>query len=229
MSFLRRPRTWLVGIPVLVLLVAVVGPFLYIHFLEGDPPDPFALSTSTLAGTGAPLASLDGSWMIADGSEVGYRIKEVLFGQDATAVGRTSAITGSLSVAGTTVRSASFEVDVASISSERSQRDSQFRGRIMEVSQFPTATFTLTSTIELGSVPKNRKPIHASATGDLTLHGVTKAVTFDVTAQLNGSAIELQGTITVTFTDYGIDDPSGGPATVGDTGEMEFLLILAKS
>ncbi len=41
---------------------------------------------------------------MATGSVVGYRVKEVLFGQDNIAVGRTSTITGQLKINGTTVK-----------------------------------------------------------------------------------------------------------------------------
>jgi hypothetical protein len=39
-----------------------------------------------------------------------------------------------------------------------------------------------------------------------------------------GNTIKVNGSIPVTFSDYGIDNPSGGPATVGDTGTIEYLI-----
>ncbi|MBA3606488.1 MAG: YceI family protein [Acidimicrobiia bacterium] len=62
-------------------------------------------------------------------------------------------------------------------SSDENRRDIQFRGRIMDVEQFPGATFTLTAPIKFGAVPATAQPVTASATGDLTLHGVTRSVT----------------------------------------------------
>ena len=38
----------------------------------------------------------DGTWVIGSGSAVGYRVVEVLFGQDTEGVGRTDQITGQL-------------------------------------------------------------------------------------------------------------------------------------
>ena len=32
----------------------------------------------------------------------------------------------------------------------------------------------------------------------------------------------------MTFSDYDIDDPSGGPASVGDDGELEVLLVFSR-
>jgi len=54
-------------------------------------------------------------------------------------------------------------------------------------------------------------------------------VSFPLKGRRNGATIEVNGTIPVTFADYGIDNPSGGPAQVGDTGEVEVLLAFAKS
>jgi hypothetical protein len=34
--------------------------------------------------------------------------------------------------------------------------------------------------------------------------------------------------VPITFSDYSIDNPSGGPASVGNTGELEFLLVFAE-
>ena len=44
---------------------------------------------------------------------------------------------------------ASFSVPMDTIHSDKSQRDAQFDGRIMDVAQYPTGTFTLTSPIDL--------------------------------------------------------------------------------
>ena len=68
-----------------------------------------------------------------------------------------------------------------------------------------------------------------SAVGKLTLHGTTKSVTIPITTKDTGHAIEVQGILPVTFSDYNIDNPSGGPASVGSTGQMEFLVNFTKS
>jgi hypothetical protein len=41
--------------------------------------------------------------------------------------------------------------------------------------------------------------------------------------------IQVSGSVPITFADYSIDNPSGGPASVGDSGTLEFLLVLAKA
>jgi polyisoprenoid-binding protein YceI len=188
-----------------------------------------AATTTPAAPSGAASSgSIDGSWAASDQSLLGYRVKEVLFGQSTEGVGRTNAVTGSLSIAGSTVEKGDFTVDMTTVKSDSGNRDHQFQGRIMDTSKFPTSTFALTQPIDLGSVPAEGQTVTASATGDLTLHGATKPVTFDVQAQLKDGKIEVNGTIPIVFADYGIPNPSFGPASTEDNGVLEFLLVFTK-
>ena len=224
---------WVLAAVAAVAVLAVAGPFVYIHFIEGDPPqrlslDDVATSTSTTAAAASTTRQgIDGTWTVGAGSQAGYRVREVLFGQDAEAVGRTSDVTGTMTIAGTSVTEGSFTVDLTTVSSDQSRRDGQFHNRIMQTSQFPKATFTLTKPIALGSVPADGAEVKASATGDLRVHGVKRSVTFDVVAKRTSNTIAVNGSIPVTFADYGIGDPSFGPAVVQDHGEIEFLLVLS--
>jgi polyisoprenoid-binding protein YceI len=120
-------------------------------------------------------------------------------------------------------------VDMTSVTSDQSRRDGQFTGRIMETAEHPTGTFRLTAPIELGSEPAVGSTVTAKATGDLTLKGVTRPVTFDVAVKRADASVAVSGAVPVTFSDYGIDNPSiGGFVSVGDTGTVEFLLVLTK-
>jgi polyisoprenoid-binding protein YceI len=228
-------KRWTIASVVVVLILVVGGPFVFFHFIQGPAPKPFSLDSATTipaSGSTTPtttLSSLDGTWNIASGSQAGYRVKETLFGQSATAVGRTSAISGSITLSGATVPTASFSVDMTQVSSDRSQRDGQFQGRIMDTANFPTATFTLTSPTDLGSIPAEGTKITPKATGKLTLHGTTNTVTLSLSAQRSGNTIQVSGSTPITFSDYNIDNPSGGPASVGDSGTLEFLLVLTKA
>ena len=225
----RRERHWLrwfLGAVVVAALLVVGAPFVYIHFVEGPAPAVLELADAPAHATPAigsrtPLA---GRWRIGPGSVAGYRVEEKLFGQPATAVGRTDRVTGAMTVDGTRVTSATFRVDLASVTSARSARDSQFRERIMNTARYPAATFALTDPIALAPVPPDGVVTRYSATGRLTLHGTTRSVTIPLTARQTGATIEVQGILTVTFGDFGIDNPSLGPAHVGGSGQLEFVL-----
>jgi polyisoprenoid-binding protein YceI len=187
-------------------------------------------TTSGSSGTQAAApASIDGTWNATPASELGYRVKENLFGVDAEAVGRTHDVTGSLTIDGTAVTEGQFVVDMTTVTSDESRRDSQFRGQIMSTDEFPTATFTLTSPIELDAIPEQGEQITATATGDLTLHGVTKSVTFDVTAQQEADRIGVLGSIPIVFADYSIPNPSFGGVKTEDHGVIEFVLVFEQA
>ena len=241
LSFVREDvgmhgwKRWVL-VSTLVVIVVAVGGWFAIDLIQGDAPAPLSINDATTTtrpgATTTPttaLGSLDGTWKIADGSQAGYRVKETLFGNSGTAVGRTTAITGEFTLAGTEVSAARFTVDMTQVKSNRDQRDGQFQGRIMETSTYPTATFELTSPIDLGSIPGDGVEIQPKATGKLTLHGTTKTVTFTLTAERDGNNIKISGSTPITFADYNINDPSGGPASVGDTGTLEFALVLARA
>ena len=165
------------------------------------------------------------SWTVTDASELGYRIKEVLFGVDTEAVGRTNQITGTMTLDGTTLTAAEFTVDVTTITSDESRRDGQFHGRIMSTDEFPTATFVLTESLELGVESAQDVTVTTVATGDLTLRGVTNSVTFELTAKQDNGKIGVLGNIPVVFADYEIANPSTGGITTEGNGLLEFVLV----
>ncbi len=156
-------------------------------------------------------------------------MQETLAGQANTAVGRTSQVSGSVTATGSSVTSASFAVQLGSVTSDRSQRDQQFDGRIMDVSQYPTGTFVLSRPIPLPSAPALGSGFTATATGNLTLHGTTQQVSFPVSADWTGATLQVTGSFPIAYAAYGIPNPSfGGFVSVGSSGTIEFLLVLTK-
>jgi polyisoprenoid-binding protein YceI len=240
----RRWVKWAIAAAVAVVVLAVGGPFVYIHFIEGPAPAPLTLkpggggsgssspapNPSSSATAGTTDSSLPGTWTTATGASVGYRVNEVLVGQNNVAVGRSSSVTGHLTISGTTVTAGSFTVKMATIHSDESQRDTQFDGRIMDVASYPTGTFTLTHPIALAPVPAVGTVKTYSATGNLTLHGHTRPVAFTLSAERTSSGIKVQGSIPIKFANWDIPNPSFGSfVTTQNHGVLEFLLNFTKS
>lgn len=94
----------------------------------------------------------------------------------------------------------------------------------MNTERYPNATFELTEPVDFGSVPDVNERVTGEATGNLTVRGETNPVTFDLTAQRTAGGFRANGSIPVTFADYGIDAPNFGGITVEDEGTVEFLL-----
>jgi len=252
MSKLFRNPLWLIGAIAAAILVAGAGGAGIVYFVifPTSAPKPLALSTGSPAASDTASASTSptvsaspgasaspgpGTWSIASSSVAGYRVREELafVGAPSDAVGRTSSITGSFVLTrtptGGSVSSASFSVDVSTLTSDRPMRDARIHSIGLESDRYPTATFKLRDPIALPSTAGNGQIFQASATGQLTIHGVTQAVTIPIDARLNGSQIELAGSITFPFRQFGMTPPSiGGFVTVQDNATMEFQLLLTQ-
>ena len=235
LSLVRRFRKWFIAGVIVVVVLAVGGPYVFIHFIEGPAPAKLVLpksqgaAGSSKSGATVDLAQLGGTWNVGAGSVAGYRVQEVLIGQNSTAVGRTSEIWGSVTLASKSVTKAIFTVNMASVVSDQSERNARFDGSIMDVSKYPTATLTLSAPIDLGSIPAEGAVAHDNAAGNLALHGVTKSVSFPVTAERSGSAIAVLADIPITFSEWSIPNPSiGGFVTTANTGTLEVLLHLTQ-
>ncbi len=243
----RRWGLWLAGALVAAVVAVGGGTFVYIHFISGSAPAPLSLkatsgaapSPSRAAGqgsAGSPAAgqggagSLAGTWKAAPGSVVGYRVQEVLFGQNNIAVGRTSDITGSITIRGTSVLAGTFTVQMATIKSNESQRDAQFNTRIMDTAAYPTGTLALTRPIRLAPLPAEGTIRTYRASANLTLHGHSRPVTFTLSAERTSAGIGISGSIPVLFSDWDIPNPSfGGVITTKNHGELEFLVQLQRA
>jgi polyisoprenoid-binding protein YceI len=237
---------WGVAVIAAALVLVVGGTWVYLNLIRDEPPPPLALEATTTTTTedpGEPAEGtttsstataqahddVSGTWVPTSESVVGYRVGEVLFGQRAEGVGRTNGVDGRLVIDETTVTSAEFVADMATVTSDDSRRDNQFRGRIMDVATHPDATIRLVDPIELGGVPPDGEVIEVSAMIELTLRGSTRAVPVDVRARRNGPLIEINGSIQVVFEEWGIPNPSTVGITTDDEGDLEFLLVLARA
>jgi polyisoprenoid-binding protein YceI len=236
----RSLMGWLwtaVAAVVVVALLAVGGSFVFTHFIEGKAPPPLSLgptgsanpapsATSTSPGSSA----LAGTWTVSKGARAGYRVQEILFGQQHTAVGRTGSVNGHIKIQGTTVTAGTFTAQMGTVKSDQARRDAQFRGRIMDTSTYPTSTFTLTHTISLAPVQASGTAKAYTIQGNLTLRGKTRPVTFQLTAERGAGTIKLAGSIPIVFANWDIPNPSfAGLVTTQNHGTLEFLLILSRS
>jgi polyisoprenoid-binding protein YceI len=232
---MKRRWKWLIGGVAVLVVLGVAGPFIYIHLIEGPAPAKLSLptsgtntTTSTSSGTSTASGDVNGTYYVGSGSEAGYRVAEVLVGQHATAVGRTSKIWGSITIANDEVTSGSFTVDMASVVSDQSQRNAQFDGRIMDVVKYPTATLTLTAPIDLGTVPLVGTKAIYHASGTLDMHGVSRDVSFSLTTERTTGGIYALADLPIAFAQWDIANPSlGGFVTTADSGTLEVLVYLA--
>src|SRR5207248_11127741 len=104
MNLLRDRRNLIIGgVASAALLGAVALGIGYFVVFAGSSPQKLALSspTATPSSDSTPSAAAR-SWTVASGSQAGYRVREQLAGLAAPsdAVGRTSCVQGSVTIAG---------------------------------------------------------------------------------------------------------------------------------
>lgn len=221
----RKAVIWIsviVAVVVLGVVAAVVGTNLYTSSENAK-----ASAAPSVAASRAPStiddADLSGTWTVGGDSEAGYRVHEVLNGSDVSVTGRTDSVTGNATVDGSAITEAEITVQVADIATDSNQRDSYFRDSAMDAAAFPTATFALTEPVA-DAVPSGSGTTKVEATGNLTLHGVTKPVTATLEVGLNGDGVDISGSIPITFSDYGVQAPNLGFVKVDDSGAVEFVV-----
>jgi polyisoprenoid-binding protein YceI len=202
--------------------------------------DPSAATTSAIP-TSSVLVDVSGDWTVdtttgtfsfedATATFAGFRVEEELAQIGAsTAVGRTPGVSGTVTIDGTTITSASIAVDLTGIVSDESRRENAIR-EALNTNQNPTATFVLTEPIDFGEVPTEGVTVSAIASGDLTINGVTRTVEIPLEAQVTGESILVVGSTNVIFVDYEIETPSAPVVlSVADEGTIELQVWLVRA
>jgi polyisoprenoid-binding protein YceI len=222
----------------------IVVAFLVVYFVlfPTSSPKRFKLATSTAASTGTTSSSststvsVGGHWSIATGSKAGYRVREKLgfLPAQSDAVGRTSSITGTAALTeskGTVaIASASFDVAVTTLKSDRSMRDEKIHEIGLESNRYPTATFVLSTPVTLVKRAVTGHVTRVSVTGVFNIHGTSKRETLPVEFSLVGSTLEVAGSLTFPWSDFGMTAPSvGGFVNVTEKATVEFDLHLQRA
>ncbi len=225
-----------------VVVLAIAGVVAFKTIWGGDAPEEVSLSTSESVATGD--VEFAGTWTIDNTSGefdranekytrsyAGYRINEELASVGANiAVGRTDDVSGSMTIAETSITAVDVEVDMTTLESDQERRDGTIHTRGLETDRFPTASFKLTEPIAIGTEPDAGQKITADATGDFTLHGVTKRITVPIEARWTGDKITVISSFDVSLADYEIEPPTipGRVLSVEDQGKVELQLNFVK-
>ena len=211
-----------------VLALAGAGGFLYVTNRPGPPPPSL---TVTSRGQAEAPSQVEGTYRVeAAESFVGYRVQEEVLSRNLPneAVGRTSAIEGTMTIQGARVVEAMISADLRELESDEAGRDRAIRTRGLESAEFPEASFNLTAPIELDLIPGPGALISVSATGELALHGQTRPVeipSLEAVLAEDGT-IRVVGSLEIQFSDYGIEAPNvAGTIRIQDEGTIELDLL----
>ena len=174
----------------------------------------------------APSGPAAGTWRTAAGSVAGFRVPEHALGISNDVVGRTSAVTGTIVIAGGKVTAAQFRIRLAAIT-VGGKHEAQL-ATSLGTGRHPDATFTLTRPAALSPAFARGAVVTMRVTGTLAMNGVLRPVTFTIAGRRDGAALQAAGSIPVAFSGWDITGPpaAGILGSLADHGVAEFRLTL---
>ena len=187
-----------------------------------------ALLLLPAAGASAQSSPVRRYLVAPTGNEARYRVREQLVGKDLPndAIGVTSEVTGRIVVGpdGKVLPTESrIVVALANLKSDQSRRDNFLRRRTLQTDSFPTVTLVPTAIQGLLTPIPAGTARSLQLSGDLTIHGVKRPTTWQVTARPDGSAVVGTATTAFTFKDFGLDQPRVPIVlSVADTIKLEY-------
>ena len=170
-----------------------------------------ALATSSDASDGQTATPALYEIQPAD-SQASFTIDEVLRGSPKTVVGTTDQVSGQIAFDSSDPSSAqvgTILIDARTLVTDDSSRNRVLNNQILSTDNYEYISFTTSQISGLPQAVTPGQPFTFQLSGDLTIRGVSKPATFDVTVTpaadgtLSGSA-----TTTIQYSDWGISIPS---------------------
>ena len=165
-----------------------------------------------------------------------YRVTEQFVGIDFPndAVGTSNKVSGGLQILpdGSIAPGAKLVVDLKALTSDQNMRDGFVRNRTLQTETFPEAVFVPTAITGVPKMVPSTGQLGVSLAGNLTIHGVTKPVTFKgiATIDARSSTVAGRAVTTFTFADFGLTKPAiGRLANVEDKITLELVYKFKRS
>jgi polyisoprenoid-binding protein YceI len=204
-----------------------VGAALY-GVAQGPPPGGQPRQPPTPPTAGAHLE-------IMDGSSASYRVTEQLVGINFPndAIGTSPTVAGSLTIAadGSISPGSKLTIDLRNLKSDQDQRDGYVRTKVLETEKYPLAEFVPTRIQGLPVMIPTQGQVGFQLTGNMTIHGVTKEVTFQGIATFGrDSTVAGRAKTTFNFGTFGLPKPSiARLMSVDDKIDLEIVYRFKRS
>lgn len=198
----------------------------------GATATPGVQATPTLAP--APAGALSFQIVTADSSAT-FRVREQLAGRELPndAVGTSSAVSGQLVLRpdGTPVRESSrITVDLRQLQSDSGQRDRFIKSNTLSTDRFPTADFVPVRSAGLPTPLPATGEVTFRLVGPMTVRGVEREVTWDVTAQRTEAGFTGTATTSLKFGDFNLNQPRVPLVlSITDDIRLEVTLVAAQA
>jgi polyisoprenoid-binding protein YceI len=198
--------------------LALIAPLaLALGAAQRDGVKPLSRSTTPVASAPALLPAQAGTVryvVAATGNEARYRVQEKIVGVDIPnyeAIGKTDGVTGAIVFdrAGRLVPAQSkITIDVTKLKSDQERRDGYVQRRLLETAAHPAVVLVPTEIRGLtGPLPTTGSKTF-QLIGNLTVRGVTKPTTWQVTAQFQGGRVVGNAVTEFTFSEFEMQKPS---------------------
>ncbi|MDQ0875747.1 polyisoprenoid-binding protein YceI [Paenibacillus sp. V4I3] len=186
-------------------------------------------SSSTQVSTAAAVntGKLNGDWSIQPDSKVYFSVttsKEKVNFEGSTVTGKWALNTAELAK----MKAEAF-VGIDSLQSGNSQRDGHIKGQqYLNAQTFPEAKFTLKSIDNFPKEWKEGEKVSFDMLGTLTIKNITKDVIFKTDAVYNQDVINLGGSTSVTFDDFGMKNPHTVVLDTENNVSITLSLVMGK-
>lgn len=188
--------------------------------------------TATTAAAASTAAATTGTWTISDTSRATVRVREQLVGvnlpSDAVLVATGATGAFGLKDDGTFSSDSKITFDLTTLASDQRDRDNFVKMDTLQTRQFPKADFVPTKTSGLTLPMPASGEFTFKLTGQMTIHGKTKDVTFDVVATRSGNQLTATATAAPSwkFADFGMTAPSVPFRVVSVVDEIRVVVDL---
>ncbi len=183
-----------------------------------DPSKNKPLATvSSAAPAALPTGASTETFAVdAAGSTVGFTGSKVTGKHD----GKFEKFTGSITLVGGKVEGIVFDAETASVKTDDVKLDDSLKtSAFFDVKRFPTATFA-SSAIKAGGASGATHTV----TGELTLHGVKKTISFPATITDGAEAVAGTAEFVINRKDFGIITPGYSDDLIRDEVVLKIAL-----
>ena len=118
------------------------------------------------------------------------------------------------------IKSLSFSVKAESLKSGKSSMDNNTY-KALNTDDYKTIDFKLNSVKQVEKVKENSFKV--SVLGNMTISGVTKTITLELTIKLDGTKVLIEGEKSILMTDYGIDPPKALLGTIKTGNKINII------
>ncbi|MDO3413088.1 YceI family protein [Saccharibacillus sp. CPCC 101409] len=244
----KKTRTWLIAALAAVIVIGI-GTYAWMKNYMGNNVEiesvlPTQAEANTASGgestaeaaetngsdaSGAAVAAddLNGTWNIADASKVYFSVttsQETVNFVDDQVSG-----TWDVNVNEASQMKGSGAIEIDAVDSGNAKRDEHIKSDdYFQMGQYPQATFTAESFDGLPTEWKEGEVYDFKLDGTLTVKGIEKPVTFEAKASYQGGQLLLSGTTTVTFEDFGMENPHSVVLSTENDINVQLELTLDK-